>query len=175
MGGFIERLWNSTIELNPLICIRQGVFTIEGRNCSIIALFIILLVGVIIVWRGRGKDISETDERNFDYSVKGTYGTAGYMKKEEQKHILNADKNLANVKGIIFGKDLETREYISLPTDSRLNRNLAVCGSQGSMKSRAFARNMALQCVRRGESMYITDPKSGARRCCLKRVATNQI
>ena len=28
------------------------------------------------------------------------------------------------------------------------------------MKSRAFARVMALQCVRRGESMYITDPKS---------------
>ena len=28
------------------------------------------------------------------------------------------------------------------------------------MKSRAFARNMALQCVRRGESMYLTDPKS---------------
>ena len=44
--------------------------------------------------------------------------------------------------------------------DSRLNRNIAVCGSQGSMKSRAFARVMALQCVRRGESMYITDPKS---------------
>ena len=49
---------------------------------------------------------------------------------------------------------------LSLPVDSRLNRNIAVCGSQGSMKSRAFARVMALQCVRRGESMYITDPKS---------------
>lgn len=106
------------------------------------------------------KDISETDERNFDYSVKGTYGTAGYMKPEEQKEILNADQNLQDVLGIIFGKDLENGEYVSLPIDSRLNRNLAVCGSQGSMKSRAFARNMALQCVRRGESMYLTDPKS---------------
>ena len=48
----------------------------------------------------------------------------------------------------------------TVPVDSRLNRNIAVCGSQGSMKSRAFARVMALQCVRRGESMYITDPKS---------------
>ena len=28
------------------------------------------------------------------------------------------------------------------------------------MKSRAFARNMILQCVRRGESMFVTDPKS---------------
>ena len=28
------------------------------------------------------------------------------------------------------------------------------------MKSRAFARVMALQCIRRGESIYLTDPKS---------------
>lgn len=44
--------------------------------------------------------------------------------------------------------------------DSRLNRNFAVCGSQGSMKSIAFARNMILQRVKRRERMFITNPKS---------------
>lgn len=160
-GGVLERLIHSKVEINPFICIRQGITTIQGLKCSVCAFLVILLIAVVIVWRGRGKEVLETDEdRNFDYSVKGTYGTAGYMKREEEKEILNIDKKLDDVKGILFGKDLDTGEYISLPVDSRLNRNLAVCGSQGSMKSRAFARNMALQCVRRGESMFISDPKS---------------
>lgn len=59
-----------------------------------------------------------------------------------------------------FTVDYMVLRFGQLPVNSRLNRNIAVCGSQGSMKSRAFARVMALQCVRRGESMYITDPKS---------------
>lgn len=160
-GGVLERLIHSKVEINPFICIRQGITTIQGLKCSVCAFLVILLIAAVIVWRGRGKEVLETDEdRNFDYSVKGTYGTAGYMKREEEKEILNIDKKLDDVKGILFGKDLDTGEYISLPVDSRLNRNLAVCGSQGSMKSRAFARNMALQCVRRGESMFISDPKS---------------
>lgn len=160
-GGVLERLIHSKVEINPFICIRQGITTIQGLKCSVCAFLVILLIAAVIVWRGRGKEVLETDEdRNFDYSVKGTYGTAGYMKREEEKEILNIDKKLDDVKGILFGKELDTGEYISLPVDSRLNRNLAVCGSQGSMKSRAFARNMALQCVRRGESMFISDPKS---------------
>lgn len=47
-----------------------------------------------------------------------------------------------------------------------MNRDIAVYGASGSMKSRAFARNMIFQCVARGknggvgESLIITDPKS---------------
>lgn len=41
-----------------------------------------------------------------------------------------------------------------------MNKNIAVYGASGSMKSRAFARNMIFQCVARSESLIITDPKS---------------
>ena len=41
-----------------------------------------------------------------------------------------------------------------------MNKNIAVYGASGSMKSRAFSRNMIFQCVARGESLVITDPKS---------------
>jgi len=41
-----------------------------------------------------------------------------------------------------------------------MNRNIAVFGASGTMKSRAFARNMILQTVKRGESLVVTDPKS---------------
>lgn len=158
-GGFINLLLTEAeVHLNPLTCIRRGILTTAGRTGAVVVMVLFIILAVLIVLRGTGN--GEQDERNFEISHQGTYGTAGFMKKEELSKILQTDTDTERVLGIIFGKDPETGEILSLPTDSRLNRNIAVCGSQGSMKSRAFARVMALQCVRRGESMYITDPKS---------------
>ena len=98
-GGVLERLIHAKVEINPLICIRQGITTIQGLQCSACAFIAILLIAAVIIWRGHGKEVLETDEdRNFDYSVKGTYGTAGYMKHDEEKEILNLDKKLDDVK-----------------------------------------------------------------------------
>ena len=82
------------------------------------------------------------------------------MDEEERAQVLQSERSFEKVDGVIFGRNLQDEKIISLPVESRLNRNFAVCGSQGSMKSRAFARVMALQCIRRGESVYLTDPKS---------------
>lgn len=159
VGGVLGNLvTKSTVRLNPFACIYDGIASTTGRKCSVAALLLFILVAVCIILQGKGK--GELDERNFELSDKGTYGTAGFMKPEEKNEILRADKTTVDVKGTIFGRDLESGRILSLPIDSRLNRNFAVCGSQGSMKSRAFARVMALQAVRRGESLYLTDPKS---------------
>lgn len=159
VGGFLSTLFSEAdVILNPAVCIRRGVTTLSGLQASAAAAVLFCAVAVLIVFRGKGK--GEEDERNFLISEQGTYGTAGFMKQEELSQILRTDRDTEQVAGIIFGKELDTGRIISLPVDSRLNRNIAVCGSQGSMKSRAFARVMALQCIRRGESMYLTDPKS---------------
>lgn len=159
VGGFLTILFSrSEVQLNPVECIRNGLTTSAGMKWSVAATVLFVVVAVLIILQGKGN--GEQDERNFQISDQGTYGTAGFMKKDELSEILKTDKDTGGVEGIIFGKELDSGDIISLPVNSRLNRNIAVCGSQGSMKSRAFARVMALQCVRRGESMYITDPKS---------------
>lgn len=159
VGGFFEQLFVEVeVQLSPFTCIYHGIATAAGRKGSIAALFLFVIVAGLIMWRGKGR--GTYDERNFEISDLGTYGTAGFMEKEEQEQVLLSDKTADKIEGVIFGKDLETGDIISLPVDSRLNRNFAICGSQGSMKSRAFARVMALQCIRRGESVYFTDPKS---------------
>lgn len=159
VGGFLSILWSeSEVHLNPVKCIGKGITTTAGLKCAAAAVVLLVFIAILICLQGKGT--GEQDERNFQISDEGTYGTAGFMKKEELLQILKTDKDTRTVNGIIFGKELDTGDIISLPIDSRLNRNIAVCGSQGSMKSRAFARVMALQCVRRGESMYVTDPKS---------------
>ena len=95
---------HSVVVLNPFVCIWRGFTTATGLQSSVVAFLCMLLLGMLIIWRGKEKDISETDERNFDYSVRGTYGTAGYMKPEEQKEILNADQTRTRRSGDYFWK-----------------------------------------------------------------------
>lgn len=159
VGGFMEQLFmESAVRLAPIDTIRHGISSVAGIQCSIVAFILFGAVAGLIVWRGSGKEAY--DERNFEVSSKGTYGTAGFMDEEERALVLQSEKSFEKVDGVIFGRNLQDEKIISLPVESRLNRNFAVCGSQGSMKSRAFARVMALQCIRRGESVYLTDPKS---------------
>lgn len=159
VGGFMEQLFmESAVRLAPIDSIRHGISSVAGIQCSIVAFILFGAVAGLIVWRGSGKEAY--DERNFEVSSKGTYGTAGFMDEEERAQVLQSEKSFEKVDGVIFGRNLQDEKIISLPVESRLNRNFAVCGSQGSMKSRAFARVMALQCIRRGESVYLTDPKS---------------
>lgn len=162
VGGFLAQFFmEAKIRLNPSACLAHGIGTGMGIRFSLLVIPTFALVAAAISWLGKGRETAGRDEeRNFEYSVKGTYGTAGYMEKEVQKEVLEFHGDAGEVKGVIFGTDIEDGSVLSLPVDSPLNRNFAVCGSQGSMKSRAFARVMALQCIRRGESMYLSDPKS---------------
>ena len=149
------------VSMNPFLCLYHATCTFRGWKTTLLVLILFLAFAGLVIFRGHTSGLAGMDEeRNFTYSSQGTYGTAGYMKEEERKLVLREDRNAAYTDGIILGADLVKGSVLSLPRDSRLNRNIAVCGSQGSMKSRAFARNMILQCVKRGESMFITDPKS---------------
>lgn len=158
-GGFLAQLLKeSAVRLNPIKNLWCGISSVAGLKCTLVIFILFGVVAGVIIWRGMGN--GDYDERNFEISRQGTYGTAGFMSGEEQEKVLQTDRQIGKVQGVIFGRDVKDGHILSLPVDSRLNRNFAVCGSQGSMKSRAFARVMALQCIRRGESIYLTDPKS---------------
>ena len=107
---------------------------------------------------GIGKKGTFDKERNLTYSDKGTYGTSGFMNDSEFHNVLELVSNIAGNRGVILG--MLYGKAVCLPEDTRMNRNVAVFGASGSMKSRAYARNVAFQCVKRGESLIITDPKS---------------
>ena len=97
-------------------------------------------------------------ERNLTYSDQGTYGTSGFMTDTEMREVLELAPDIAENRGVILGKLYG--KAVCLPEKTRMNRNVAVFGASGSMKSRAYARNVVFQCVKRGESLIITDPKS---------------
>ena len=121
-----------------------------------------LLAAEKFVWLckklGRSDGGVPDKERNFVYSNKGTYGTSGFMSEKEMKTVFNLTHDLKNCSSTVLG--LYDGKYICVPQNSRLNKNIAVYGASGSMKTRAFCINRILQAVQGGESLIICDPKS---------------
>ena len=114
---------------------------------------------ILMVMRMGYSDTGEYDSaRNFTYSNKGTYGTAGFLNRKELKGVLDLVSDIRKHHGTILG-ELDG-QVVCIPENTRFNGNIAVYGASGSKKTRAFCVNMILQCAARKSSMVITDPKS---------------
>ncbi len=158
-GALTNFASSGILSFHPFVCLAAGLSR-AGVRCILLLVLLLGALAMGISLKGREGIAGEDRERNFSYSRQGTYGTAGFMQGKERKEVLAADPDVRQVRGTILGTDPESGAVLSLPEDSPLNRNFAVCGSQGSMKSRAIARNMIIQCAKRGESMVLTDSKS---------------
>ena len=148
--GYVQQ----DVSFNPITCIVKTLTTGIGWR---IIIFLILGAGAVWLWRKFSHDGEDLrDERDFTKSKTGTYGTSGWMTDAELKNVLDVlpiSKTTGTILGVKDGK------IISLPTTSRLNKHTAIYGASGTGKSRCFVRPQILQCVARGESVIITDPK----------------
>lgn len=154
--------------LHPLVCFHTALIDFPYNLYGIFLCLVLLGLLTFLLMRmgyDRNGEISDHD-RNLNYSTKGTYGTSGFMTPDEMMKVLELTGDVKKNKGTILGK--LNGKAVCLPYKTRMNKNIAVYGASGSMKSRAFARNMIFQCVARGqegnnasgESLIITDPKS---------------
>ena len=141
--------------LTCLACALQPPYGVYG---SLICLGLLAIL-IIMVMRMGYSDSGEYDsDRNFTYSAKGTYGTSGWMGRKEMAGVLDLVPDVRKHKGVVLG--MLDGKAVCIPENPRINSNLAVYGSSGSMKTRAFCMNRILQAVVRGESLIISDPKS---------------
>ena len=132
--------------------------------------FIIFLAVQIFIFRIIQKYSStytSAQDRNYERSKKGTYGTSGEMTKEEMLKTFNVAP-LKDNKGIIFGKDpdnpnnIVTQKYPLL----KLNRNVFMVAGPSAGKSATFVIPAIFQILRKGESAIVTDPKSELFKYC---------
>lgn len=137
----------------------EAMFTFPyGVIGALICVGVLALLIVMVMRMGYG-DTGEYDkDRNFIYSKKGTYGTSGFMSEKEAEEVLDLTSSLKKHTGAILGT--LNGKYVCVPENSRLNRNIAVYGASGSMKTRAYCINRILQAAAQGESLIICDPKS---------------
>ena len=137
----------------------EAVFSLPYGIIGILICVGVLALLIVMVMRMGYGDTGEYDkDRNFIYSRKGTYGTSGFLSEKEAEEVLDLTSSLKKHSGTIFGT--LNGKYVCVPEDSRLNKNIAVYGASGSMKTRAYCINRILQAVAQGESLIICDPKS---------------
>jgi len=120
--------------------------------------FLCFALAAMFVWFKffrKSKGIKDK-ERNLTISAEGTYGTAGWMNDT----VISRDLKLTSIGnscGIPLG-ELNGKAVV-LPTDTMLNKHIAVYGATGTMKSRAFVRPYCMTAIERGESVILTDSK----------------
>lgn len=174
VAGTIEK--SEVFTFNPLTSIWTAVSTVPG--------ILSLLLTIAIVWVGwfygikpRMKEVTGyEDDRNFRIAEEGTYGTSSFMKEDEIERVLDI-KPIGEQEGNIIG--LYGDKAISIPSKREFeekakkynwgieervnnqisNNNIVAIGAPGTMKTRAFVRNLIIQAAKREESLIITDPK----------------
>lgn len=115
--NIINKCFNKNVSLN------QFYYTVI---CFIIALIsVLILLAIKLITSNSKKEIKGVNLKTED----GTYGTANWLNDDEINNILG--KN--NIPGLILGK--KNNDIIKLPFDSHFNKNIAVFGSSGSMKT----------------------------------------
>lgn len=98
------------------------------------------------------------DEQNKKIGFKlkkgdSTFGSAEWMNNDEIKKVLTTE----DIPGIILGK--KDNKIVKLPFNSYFNKNIAVFGASGSMKTRGFLMTNVLEMAKTKSSMIFTDPK----------------
>ena len=94
--------------------------------CFIIAFISFLIaIGIKLVIYYKNDEIKGINLKAED----GTFGTANWLNDNDIDNILGRN----NVPGLILGK--KNNDIIKLPFDSYFNKNIAVFGSSGSMKT----------------------------------------
>ena len=135
--------------------------------CSVVALILVLFVLDIYFTIKKAK----IENKGIKFKAEdGTFGTANWMNETE----LEESFEVGTEDGVVVGKI--DNKIITLPNNTRHNKNIAVFGASGSKKSRGFVipniLNLAEQgSTKEGKSMILTDPKGGATCCNLKRIA----
>lgn len=144
----------------------RGLTDWEHLRYALAAVGVILLVVLFFVVKSKIESRNR-DDRNFDVSEKGTYGTAKYLSERQAKKLVTADKehSLLSVSkdlkqddnGIILGK-FPNGKLVMKRAIPKENMNVFVCGAPGAGKSYMFVRPYLAQCIRRQESFVCTDP-----------------
>lgn len=157
IGALIDPNTATGMDFGFFPTLRRALTTKAGWTGIIIML---LAIGALFLYLWVQAKLSDTDERNVKRSQNGTYGTSWFMDEKELAETFAETDYAAETDGIILGTSLDSGKIVSIPIERGKNRNIAISGAQGSMKSVAFSRPMIMQAVARGASIFCTDPKS---------------
>lgn len=151
---------------DPLSIFSTIVQDSDVRSAWLKLIIFSIIVGFLLILVLKNLNIGEQTGVNY-LEKDGTQGTAKWMSIEDANKVLG----IGTGEGLLFGTVKKEglfalKKMVTLPPFSFLNRNVAIFGASGSMKSRSFVRPNIMQITQmvtktggKGQSMIITDPK----------------
>ena len=106
----------------PGACIRAALSIPYGLIGMGVCLLLFLLLVAYIMKLGFSEGGEYDHDRNLILSKKGTYGTAGFMTRQEAETLLEVG-DIRDCKGLILG-ELDGK-VVALPNDTYFNKNCA--------------------------------------------------
>lgn len=170
--GMLRSLFRHT-PFTPITWVLNGLFSITGLFISILLSSIVISMIYLIQRHGSGFQDQYDEERNLTKSASGTHGTAAFLEGDEIKEIygLSHEQDLEGINGFLIGKvpnlaqntgyigDTVTRDESIMEKNFLSNRNTIIIGSPGTGKSAAVMIQNLIESAKRGESVFVTDPK----------------
>lgn len=138
----------------------------HGRIISLLVYFPVQMAAVRLLclfMTGYKRD----EEKNYDVSREGTYGTSNNMSEQEMKETFVLEP-LDDIKATILGRNPYSPEQLVGQRHPlmKLNRNVFMVAGPSAGKSATFVIPLIMQVMRRGESAIISDPKSELFKIC---------
>ena len=97
-------------------------------------------------------------ENGIERSTNTTFGDAHFMDEKELEENFIISPTIEDTKEEIFGYD-QKGNVLSFIYPPGINHNRCFCGAPGSGKSSGIIKTDLYQCLRRGESIIVTDSK----------------
>lgn len=141
--------------LNSFNLLKNNLLILKGVIAAVAVVSIIFLLLFFLI---KSMEIGKAQKGVNYLKEDGTQGTANWMTNDEIKNVID----VGGGRGLIFGSinDKGKSKIATLPESSFFNKNVAVFGASGSMKSRSFVRPNIMQIAELGQSMILTDPKA---------------
>ena len=135
----------------------------EGFGSTLfLTMFFSVIISLLILKYGKKYFLFTKDDRGFEISRKGTYGTSEFMQGsriDDEYRVVDIDKDTDHM--TILGQQTEDgTKTVTLkkPKYPDELRNMLVIGSSGTSKSRGFVVSEILNAAFRGESVLVSDP-----------------
>lgn len=134
-----------------------------ARNLFILISVIFVLAEIFLFLVFKGFNSFAGEKPGYELADNANYGSSRFASSKEYGKQLSITDSIVETDGIVLGTvpkgDFNAGRVVSIPKNHPHNRNIFICGSQGTSKSIAFSRTAVMQCILRGESVFLTDPK----------------
>ena len=172
-GTLVSLFERSSFLPPPISWVVHGIFSFTGLFLSL-TFFVGILFFLYVLNRYEKRFQNEYDEeRNMTKSAYGTHGTASFMEGDEIPKVygLHHKDDMQSINGFLIGKvpniaqnmgyigDTVTRDEDLMRKNFLSNRNTVILGSPGTGKSASIMIPNLMESARRGESVFVTDPK----------------